>query len=152
MVDAQIPQTTAIKRSEAKLEVSYDGNPKFEQIEGTEVAYAVNTQSQVLLIDKQYYAVDSGVWFSSASAKGPWIVADTIPYNKIAAIPTSSPMYNLTHVTIYESAKEVVYVDYTPGYMWAYPYYGVPIYGTGWYYPLIMATTITHGRQPGDCM
>jgi hypothetical protein len=31
-LDAQIPQTTAIKRSEAKLEVQYDGAPKFEAI------------------------------------------------------------------------------------------------------------------------
>ena len=135
VVDAQIPQTTAIKRSEAKLEVSYGGKPKFEKITGTEVAYAVNTQYQVLLIDDHYYAVDNGVWFSSASEKGPWIVADTIPYNKIAAIPPSSPMYNLTHLTVYESTKEVVHVGYTPGYMWTYPYYGVPVYGTGWYYP-----------------
>ena len=28
-----------------------------------------------------------------------------------------------------------MYVGYTPGYMWSYPYYGVPVYGTGWYYP-----------------
>ena len=44
-------------------------------------------------------------------------------------------MYNTTYVTVYDSTPEVVYVGYTPGYMWSYPYYGVPIYGTGWYYP-----------------
>jgi hypothetical protein len=38
-------------------------------------------------------------------------------------------------VTVYQSTPEVVYVGYTPGYMWSYPYYGVPVYGTGWYYP-----------------
>ncbi|MEJ2190654.1 MAG: hypothetical protein P8Y93_14895 [Acidobacteriota bacterium] len=28
-----------------------------------------------------------------------------------------------------------LYVGYTPGYLWSYPSYGVPVYGTGWYYP-----------------
>lgn len=135
VVDAQIPQTAAIKRSEAKLDVNYDGSPKFKQIKGTDVAYAINTSTQVLMIGKKYYAVDSGVWFVADSAKGPWVVADTIPTEQIAEIPPSSPVYNTTYVTVYDSTPEVVYVGYTPGYMWSYPYYGVPVYGTGWYYP-----------------
>jgi hypothetical protein len=135
MADAQIPQTTAIKRSEASLSVEYDGKPKFETVTGTDVAYAINTQAQVLRIEGKYYAVDNGVWFSSASPEGPWIVADTIPTDKIAEIPPSSPVYNTTYVTVYDSTPEVVYVGYTPGYMWSFPYYGVPVYGTGWYYP-----------------
>lgn len=135
IADAQIPQTTAIKRSEASLTVEYDGKPKFESIKGTDVAYAINTQAQVLRVEGKYYAVDNGVWFSAASAEGPWIVADTVPSDKIAAIPPSSPVYNTTYVTVYDSTPEVVYVGYTPGYMWSFPYYGVPVYGTGWYYP-----------------
>lgn len=135
MADAQIPQTTAIKRNEASLSVEYDGKPKFETVTGTDVAYAINTQAQVLRIEGKYYAVDNGVWFSSASPEGPWIVADTIPTDKIAEIPPSSPVYNTTYVTVYDSTPEVVYVGYTPGYMWSFPYYGVPVYGTGWYYP-----------------
>ena len=98
-------------------------------------AYAVNTGAQVLEIDKRYYAVDNGVWFTSASATGPWVVADEVPEEKIAAIPPSSPVYNTTHVHMYESTPDIVYVGYTPGYMGSYPYYGVPVYGTGWYYP-----------------
>jgi len=135
MLDAQIPQTAAIKRSEASLTVEYDGKPKFENISGTKVSYAVNTPSQVLEIDKKYYAADNGVWFTAASATGPWEVADKVPEDEIAKIPPSSPVYNTTNVHIYESTPEVVYVGYTPGYMWSYPYYGVPVYGTGWRYP-----------------
>ncbi len=135
IVDAAIPQTTAIKRSEATLTVEYDGEPKFEKIEGTSVSYAVNTGAQVLSIDGRYYAVDQGVWFTSKSAKGPWEVADSIPDQEIGKIPPSSPVYNTTYVNVYESTPEVVYVGYTPGYMWSFPYYGVPVYGTGWYYP-----------------
>ena len=135
MMDAQIPQTAAIKRSEASLTVEYDGAPKFEPVTGTKVSYAVNTGAQVLEIGGRYYAVDNGVWFTSASATGPWIVADSIPSEEISQIPPSSPVYNTTYVTVYKSTPEVVYVGYTPGYLWSYPYYGVPVYGTGWYYP-----------------
>jgi hypothetical protein len=135
VLDAHVPQTAAIKRDEAKLTVEYDGSPKFEKISGTSVSYAVNTASQVLEIGGRYYAVDNGVWFTSSQATGPWVVADSIPEKEIQEIPPSSPVYNTTHVHVYESTPEVVYVGYTPGYMWSFPYYGVPIYGTGWYYP-----------------
>jgi hypothetical protein len=135
MMDASIPQTATIQRSEAKLTVQYDGDPKFEKIPGTEVSYAVNTGTQVLEVDRRYYAVDNGVWFTAGAPKGPWAVADSIPEEKIGAIPPSSPVYNTTYVEIYESTPEVVVVGYYPGYMWSFPYYGVPIYGTGWYYP-----------------
>jgi hypothetical protein len=135
MLDAAIPQTAAINRAEASLSVEYDGKPKFEGIDGTDVAYAVNTASQVLKIDNTFYAVDNGVWFTAAAATGPWSVADTVPEDQIARIPPTSPVYNVTHVHVYESTPEVVYVGYTPGYLWSFPYYGVPVYGTGWYYP-----------------
>ena len=133
--DAAIPQTAAIKRSEASLTVEYDGAPKFESIEGTAVSYAVNTGAQVLLIGGRYYAADNGVWFTSAAATGPWVVADDVPEDEIAQIPPSSPVYNTTHVHVYQSTPDIVYVGYTPGYLWSFPYYGVPVYGTGWYYP-----------------
>jgi hypothetical protein len=135
VLDSQVPQTAAIQRSEASLEVSYDGEPRFERIEGTSVDHAVNTGSQVLRIDGRYYACDNGVWFASDSATGPWEVADSIPADQIEEIPPSSSQYNLTHVHVYDSTPQVVYVGYTPGYMWSFPYYGVPVYGTGWYYP-----------------
>jgi len=135
LLDARIPKTAAIKRSEAKLEVKYDGDPKFKSIADTNISYAENTATQVLFINKKYYAVDNAVWFVAPKATGPWIVADEIPKDEIAKIPPSSPVYNTKYVHVYHSTPEVVYVGYTPGYMWSYPYYGVPVYGTGWYYP-----------------
>lgn len=134
VLDAAVPQTAAIERSEAKLEVEYDGDPKFEPIAGTSVSYAVNTPVQVLQISSHYYAVDNGVWFEAGSPTGPWAVADAVPEDEIRKIPPSSPVYNTTYVHVYQSTPEVVYVGYTPGYLWSFPYYGVPVYGTGWYY------------------
>ena len=135
ILDAQIPQTAVIKRSEASLTVEYDGHPEFEKIPGTDVSYAVNTGTQVLRIYEKFYAVDNGVWFVSSSATGPWQVADEIPDDAIATIPPSAPVYNTRYVYVYDSTPSVVYVGYTPGYLWSYTYYGVPVYGSGWYYP-----------------
>lgn len=135
MLDAAVPQTAAIDRSKAMLEVKYDGKPKFERIEGTKVEYATNTASQVLKIGGKYYACDQGVWFVADTPTGEWVVADSIPTEEIEKIPPSSPVYNVTEVVIYESTPSVVYVGYTPGYLWSYPWYGCPVYGTGWYYP-----------------
>lgn len=136
LLDLQIPQTAAIKKTGGKeLKVEYDGDPKWKEIPNTKVAYATNTGMQVLRIEGVYYVVDNAVWYTSKSATGPWVVADKIPENEINKIPPSEPVYNVTHVQVYESTPEVVYVGYTSGYMWSFPYYGVPIYGTGWYYP-----------------
>ncbi len=148
VAEQAIPQTAAIDRSSASLTVEYDGKPKFEKIKGTEVAYAVNTGAQVLEIGGRYYAVDNGVWFASASATGPWAVADSVPEDEIAKIPPSSPVYNTTHVHVYESTPDVVYVGYTPGYMWSFPYYGVPVYGTGWRYPPYWGGGYYYPRPP----
>ena len=135
LLDAAIPQTTAIDRKKARLEVVYDGSPKFAAIAGTSVEYAENTATQVLRIDGKYYAVDNGVWFAAQSANGPWMVADRIPEEEIQTIPASAPVYNVTYAHVYESTPEVVYMGYYPGYMWSYPYYGVVVYGTGYSYP-----------------
>ena len=103
-----MPQTAAIDRTKAKLEVQYDGEPKFKQIEGTGVEYAINTSAQVLRIKGKYYACDDGVWFVSDKAQGPWAVAESVPMDEISKIPPSEPVYNTKYVYIYESTPEVV--------------------------------------------
>ena len=35
IIMAQIPQTATVSRDEATLEVNYDGDPQFKEIEGT---------------------------------------------------------------------------------------------------------------------
>ena len=102
----------------------------------------------MLEIDGKYYAVDDGVWFVSASPNGQWAVADSIPQEKISEIPPTSSSYNTTFVYIFESTPEVVYVGYYPGYQWSFPYYGVPVYGTGWYYPPYYRPGYYYPRYP----
>jgi len=133
VLENQIPQTAEVDRAEAKLEVSYDGNPKFEKVGETGMKYAVNTDKSVLEIENRYYCCDDAIWFESDSPKGPWAVSTVVP-DQVQEIPAESPVYNVKYVYIYDSTPEVVYVGYTPGYTYSYAYRGCVYYGTGYYY------------------
>lgn len=152
VMETNIPQTAAIKRSEARADVTYDGAPKFEQVRGTSIDYAVNTSSQVLRVRDKYYTCQRAVWFVSDSPTGPWAVSDYRP-EEVDSIPPDSPVYNVKYVYIYDSTPEVVYVGYTPGYMGSYIYGGTVIYGTGFVYPgwfgaVYYPAPITWGLSP----
>jgi hypothetical protein len=134
LLDAQIPETAAVKRSTAKLEVRYDGEPKFAAIEGTSIRYAVNASTEVLEIRGRYYACDNAVWFVADTPTGLWALADSVPSADLEAIPPSAPVYNVKYVTIYDSTPDVVYVGYTPGYLGSYACGNVMVWGTGFYY------------------
>jgi len=134
VMDTQIPQTAAVDRSEATLEVEYDGSPTFKEIEDTELHYAVNTATPVIRVEKKYYAVDEAIWFVADKPTGQWLVATDIPA-AIYAIPPDSPLYNVTFVNIYKVTDETVYVGYTQGYTNTYVYNTTVVYGTGYYYP-----------------
>ncbi len=133
VVEQWIPQTAGIDRDSAALDVEYDGDPEFEPIEETTLAYAVNSPTAVIRFGSTYYAVDEAVWFFSGSPTGPWVVADSIP-EEIYDIPADSPVHNVTYVYVFDATPEVVYVGYYPGYVGSYHYHGVIVYGTGWYY------------------
>jgi len=134
VMDNRIPQTAAVKRGSARLQIAYDGAPQFKRIEGTQMEYAINTGSSVLRIDGVYWVCESAVWYTGAGPEGPWEVAAARP-DEIEKIPPSNPHYNTKYVHVYDSTPDVVYVGYTPGYMGSYAYGGCVVYGTGWYYP-----------------
>jgi hypothetical protein len=133
LADAQIPQTSAIKRSNNSFYVTYDGQPEFDPIEGTDLEYAVNTDAEVILGDGRYYACEQGVWYIADDPDGPWSVSDTRPVG-LEDIPPSCPVYDVRYVYIYDSTPDVVYVGYLPGYLGCYPYHGTVVYGTGYRY------------------
>jgi hypothetical protein len=146
LADTRIPQTSAVKRDAGKdLVVYWDGEPKFKAIEGTAIAYGVNTPFSVLRIEARYWVCHEGVWYAGASPKGPWTVSDKRPPG-VDGIPPSSPVYNVKYVYVYQSTPEVVYVGYTPGYVGVYPYYGSVVYGTGFYYPPYMSPYVYYPR------
>jgi hypothetical protein len=143
LLDAQIPQTAKVDRKSANASVTYDGDPKFVNIENTSLQYAENTSSSVLRDGNNYYTVENGVWFVSRNPNGPWSVATTRPQG-IQNIPPNSPAYNTKFVYIYDVTPDFVYMGYTPGYLGTYVYGPTIVYGTGfnyrpwfgnWYYP-----------------
>ncbi|MCD6395819.1 MAG: hypothetical protein J7M40_20230 [Planctomycetes bacterium] len=134
VLDVQIPQTATVKRSEAKLAVIYDGNPKFVKIHDTDMLYAANTSYSVIQYGGKYYCCDKGVWFVSDSPPGPWRICVAVP-QVIYIIPPGCPIYNVKYVYVYGSTPDVVYVGYTTGYMGSYVYGGAVVYGTGYVYP-----------------
>lgn len=131
--DASIPQTAKIDRRTASLTVTYDGDPQFERITGTQVENALNASTTVLRINGTYHALDNAVWFEGPSPDGPWTVSTQVP-SEVNSIPPSSPVYNTRYVYIYDSTPDVVYMGYTPGYYGTYVQAGTVIYGTGYYY------------------
>lgn len=133
VMDAQIPQTAAVSKGRVEIEVTYDGEPRFDSIKGSSLQYAENTGSTVLKSGKQYYLVEDAVWYVGPSPTGPWDVAESRPAD-VDNIPPESPVYNVKYVYIYDTTPEVVYVGYTPGYTGSYVYHTTIVYGTGWYY------------------
>jgi hypothetical protein len=130
-----IPQTAKVDRKQAKLTPpQFDGEPKLKAIEGTDLQYVANTSTPIIYVPNAgYYAVENAVWFVAKDLKGPWAVADSVPA-AIYGIPTSSPLFYVTYVKVYEATPEVVYVGYTPGYYGTAVSYGTVVYGTGYYY------------------
>lgn len=133
IMDAQVPQTAKVDRQQAMAEIQYDGSPRFDDVEGTNLQYAQNTSATVLKYRNRYYAVDNGVWFEAGSPQGPWIVAATRP-DEVDLIPPSSPVYNVKYVYIYDVTPTHVYMGYTPGYLNTFICGPTIVYGTGYYY------------------
>ena len=133
LADAEIPQTSPIRRDSSGYQVYYDGAPDFEPIDGTQLKYAVNTEAEVILADGRYYACDQGVWYVADDPMGPWRVSQTRPV-EVDEIPPSCPVYDVRYVYIYDVTPDIVYFGYLPGYLGCYPYYGTVVFGTGYHY------------------
>ncbi|MEP9376096.1 carbohydrate-binding family V/XII [Aquabacter sp. CN5-332] len=131
-VAATIPQTSTVKRSTTAT-VAYSGAPQFAEISGTQLKYAVNTASPVIMVSPtSYFMVANGVWFTSRSPAGPWVVAAEIP-PVIYTIPVASPVHYVTYVRVYSVQPDAVVVGYTPGYMGVVVAPGgTVVYGTGY--------------------
>jgi uncharacterized protein (TIGR03000 family) len=132
---AQVPRLATVKRTDAKLDVTYDGAPKWREVQGTKLQAATNTPNDVVRAsDGKYYCCYQGVWFVSDKPEGPWAVADRVP-DEVYDIPPSDPLHPTTYVEVYDSTPEEVVTGYTSGYLGSYISDGAVVYGTGYYYP-----------------
>ncbi len=133
ILDSQIPQTAEVERKTATVTVEYDGEPRFEKVDGTSMLYAVNSPQTVLKMSNKYFCVDNGIWFQASGPEGPWTASETRP-DEVENIEPSSPVYNVKYVYIYDVTPDIIYTGYTPGYYGCYVYGPTVIYGTGFYY------------------
>src|SRR5438477_3248528 len=147
---AQVPTTITVnqKGAAAKVKVEYGGDPKFEPIKGTSMAYAANTPDKVIKVGDVYYLCLQGVWFMSPNSQGPWTTCTSVP-QEIYSIPPSSPVYNVTYVTQTANPDNTVTASYTAGYLGTFilgaatgailadgsGYWGQPHCYGGYYYP-----------------
>ncbi len=128
---ASIPMTTTVNLTNATVNVTYNGAPKFVVIANTTIQYAVNTPKQVFLVGSSYYCCDQGVWFCGATATGPWTFCTSVP-PVIYTIPPSNPNYNVTYVVIQSSTPTTVIYSQTSGYSGQYvAASGVLMFGAG---------------------
>ncbi|MCX6272142.1 MAG: hypothetical protein NTU44_13170, partial [Bacteroidetes bacterium] len=131
---AQVAQVAKVNRQTATTQVEYDGDPNFEQVENTpNTYYASNTSSSVLRIGNSYYCVDNGIWYVANGPNGPWSVATERP-QEVEEIPSSSPVYYVRYVYIYDVTPDYVITGYTPCYTGSYIYGHTVVYGTGYHY------------------
>jgi hypothetical protein len=152
-----VPQTAQV--DSAKMSdpppPQYDGKPDLEPIQGTSMQYVKNASLPVIQVAPgACYMVNNGVWFTSTSLNGPWMVATYVP-SVIYTIPPSSPLHYVTYTYVYGSQGSTVYVGYTPGYYGTVVSNGVVVYGTGYAYSPWIGTVwygppVTYGY--GACM
>jgi hypothetical protein len=128
---ASIPITTTVNVTNVTVQVIYSGSPQFVAIPSTTVQYAVNSPNEVFLVSGGYYCCSQGVWFSGASATGPWTFCTSVP-SAIYTIPPSNPNYNVTYVTVQSYTPTTVIYSQTAGYSGEYvAATGVLMFGAG---------------------
>ena len=134
VAEASIPQTQSLRRDEpVDLKAGYDGEPKFEQVEGTTLQSATNTPLSIVKSDERYYCCKDAAWYEASQPNGPWTLCVDVP-KPIYTIPPSSPVYNVTYVKVYETRPDYVTFGYTSGYTGVYASGGTVVYGTGYRY------------------
>jgi hypothetical protein len=138
VVLAQVPQIARVNKKELKApEVIYQGEPKYDSIDGTKLQRASNTDKDIIKVGDTYYMCYQGVWFMANTAKGPWTIASSVP-GEIYEIPASSPAHSVTYVTVEQDDNDdddwVTYAA-VAGYTGVMVGWGCAVWGTGWYYP-----------------
>ena len=145
---ASIPEMTTVNLTNATVNVVYSGSPQFVSITNTVVQAAVNSPQQVFLVGGSYYCCDSGVWFCSAQATGPWSFCTSVP-PAIYTIPASNPNYNVTYVVVQSATPTTVTYSQTGGYSGQYvAATGVVMFGAGLAVGAALANNTTYYYPP----
>jgi hypothetical protein len=96
----------------ATLSVTVNGDPVLEPIPNTQLNYVANASVPIIQVDiNNWYATQSGVWFHSNEATGPWEVTSNVP-PEIYAIPRNTPIYHAIQSRAIASSTDVTYYGY----------------------------------------
>ncbi len=149
LLEASLPEKKTVPADKSLvLENQYVGEPKFEKIANTSITRATNSGYEIFLHQGVFYLCYEGAWYQSDNAEGPWTPAFRVP-DVLYNIPASSPSYPVTQVKVASSTStSVVYVASSSYYSGIYSYYGMPVYGTGWYYPPYYRYYYHYGYYP----
>lgn len=113
--DARTPKVFYSKDA-AEL-IAFDGEPQWAAIEGTNLAYATNTDSRFFVDNSthRFYYLTSGRWFTALQRTGPWSFAsDSLPAD-FANISADSPAGDvLSSVPGTDAAREAVMMAQIP--------------------------------------
>jgi hypothetical protein len=113
--DARAPRV--FYSSSAVELIAFDGEPKWAAIQGTNLAYATNTDSDFFIDNttNRFYYLTSGRWFTALQRTGPWSFAsDRLP-SDFAKIPADSPAARvLSSVPGTDEAREAVMMAQVP--------------------------------------
>ena len=89
------PPPKVVVATEPTELIACTGEPEYTPISGTDLLYMSNTDSDVLMniMDKKYYVLLSGRWYSSSKLEGPWtyVPGENLPAD-FAKIPEDSQM------------------------------------------------------------
>jgi hypothetical protein len=113
--DGSVP--TVFYSTSPSVVILFDGQPVYSPIPGTQLSYAVNTNSYVFVYSptNQFYYMTAGRWFSSSSLQGPWTFANSNLPADFAHIPPSSGAGQvLASVPGTEEAKDAVMIAQVP--------------------------------------
>ena len=138
VVLAQVPQIARVNKKQIQApEVIYQGEPKYDAIQGTKLERASNTDKDIIKVGDTYYMCYQGVWFMSNTPKGSWTIASSVP-GEVYEIPASSPSHSVTYVTVEQDDNDDddwVTFAAVAGYTGMMIGWGCAVWGTGWYYP-----------------
>jgi hypothetical protein len=86
VIASEVPQTATVYRAKATFTPVINGAPELEPVPDTSLMYVFNSPAPIIRVSEyEWYAVQSGVWFTASSVEGPWVVATSIP----AAVPAA---------------------------------------------------------------
>jgi hypothetical protein len=113
----QTPPEIIVSTEPAEL-IETEGEPEFAPIEGTELLYMNNTDSDVFmdLKGQQYFTLISGRWYTAPSMTGDWkhIESSELPADFAKIPPDSQNSHVLASVAGTDQARDAVLDAYVP--------------------------------------